>query len=153
MSKTRTEIDKEMMYRKIMPTAGRKTSAPTEEMGEQPAFTGVPSLPNAASMAKAILRPTVTMPIRQEQELVLVNLMEELVLAKLDSTVDRFNCCKCDKCKKDIAALALNRLPPRYLVMKEKDEERRRQNEEAHASEVTSALVQAILVVKKQPRH
>lgn len=153
MSKTRTEIDKEIMYRKIMPTAAKKSSVPAKEPAEQPAFSGVPPLPAAASMAKAILRPTVTMPVRQEQEVILVNLMEELVLARLDATVDRFNCCKCDKCKKDIAALALNRLPPRYVVMKEQDEERRRQNEVIHASEVTGALVQAILVVKKQPRH
>ena len=54
--------------------------------------------------------------------MVLVNLMEELVINKLDSTLDRFNCCKCDKCKKDIAALALNRLKPRYVVMKEAQE-------------------------------
>lgn len=153
MSKTRTEIDKEMMYRKIMPTSGRKNDVSQSRTEEQTAFSGVPALPASAAMAKAILRPTVTMPIRQEQEAVLVNLMEELVLAKLDLTVDRFNCCKCDKCKKDIAALALNRLPPRYVVMKEQDRERRKQNEEAYSTEVTGALVQAILVVKKQPRH
>ena len=85
--------------------------------------------------------------------MVLINLMEELVLSKLDATLDRFNCCKCDKCKKDIAALALNRLTPHYVVMSEQDEDHRRKNEEMYASEVTSALIQAILMVKKEPRH
>ena len=67
--------------------------------------------------------------------------------------LDRFNCCKCDKCKKDIAALALNRLKPRYVVMKEGDQEKRSKAELENGSEVTGALVQAILVVKKEPWH
>ena len=83
----------------------------------------------------------------------LIKLMEELVLSNLDATLDRFNCCKCDKCKKDIAALALNRLKPHYVVMSEQDEDHRKKNEEMYASEVTSALIQAILMVKKEPRH
>ena len=75
------------------------------------------------------------------------------LIRMLDSTLDRFNCCKCDKCKKDIAALALNRLKPRYVVMKEGEQEKRRKAELENGSEVTGALVQAILVVKKAPWH
>ena len=104
-------------------------------------------------MAKALKRNPVTLPFKEENNMVLVNLMEELVISRLDSTLDRFNCCKCDKCKKDIAALALNRLKPRYVVMKEGEQEKRRKAELENGSEVTGALVQAILVVKKAPWH
>ena len=162
MAKSRSEIDKEMMYRKIMPSAGKKSgnavsgpdeSAVTVDMGAAGLLGSTAAVPTAASMAKAIRRPAVSLPVKEEQNMVLVNLMEELVLSKLDATLDRFNCCKCDKCKKDIAALALNRLKPHYVVMSEQDEDHRRKNEEMYASEVTSALIQAILMVKKEPRH
>ena len=85
--------------------------------------------------------------------MILVNLMEDIVFEKLDATLVRFNCCKCNRCKKDIAALALNRLQPRYVVMEKDDKDRRKMVEESYGSEVTSALVQAILLVKKEPRH
>lgn len=161
MAKSRSEIDKEMMYRKIMPSAGKKSgsavsgpdeSAVTVDMGAAGLMGSTAAVPTAASMAKAIRRPAVSLPVKEEQNMVLINLMEELVLSKLDATLDRFNCCKCDKCKKDIAA-ALNRLKPHYVVMSEQDEDHRKKNEEMYASEVTSALIQAILMVKKEPRH
>ena len=91
--------------------------------------------------------------MRENKDSVLVNLMEELVLTRLDSTIQRFNCCRCDKCKKDIAALALNRLAPHYTVIEGNRELKQKEAEEKYASEVTGALVQAILVVKKEPRH
>jgi competence protein ComFB len=157
MAKSRSEIDKEMMYRKIMPSAGKKSgsavsgpdeSAVTVDMGAAGLMGSTAAVPTAA-----IRRPAVSLPVKEEQNMVLINLMEELVLSKLDATLDRFNCCKCDKCKKDIAALALNRLKPHYVVMSEQDEDHRKKNEEMYASEVTSALIQAILMVKKEPRH
>ena len=55
--------------------------------------------------------------------------------------------------KKDIAAIALNRLAPKYVVIGEDDAKARREAEEKYSSEVTAALVQAILLVKKEPRH
>ena len=47
----------------------------------------------------------------------------------------------------------MNRLKPRYVVMKEGEQEKRRKAELENGSEVTGALVQAILVVKKAPWH
>lgn len=49
----------------------------------------------------------------------LSNLMEGTVLHKIDQIWPQTNYCKCDKCKMDIAAYALNRLPPRYVQSKE----------------------------------
>ena len=45
----------------------------------------------------------------------LVNLMEETVLNKIDQLWKQTNYCTCDKCRMDVAAYALNRLPPRYV--------------------------------------
>ena len=124
MAKSKAEIDKEIMYRKIMPSSTRSQPVHTEAPSSVSNMDSAPS-PTSAGMADA-LRRSLTTPVqmRENKDSVLVNLMEELVLTRLDSTIQRFNCCRCDKCKKDIAALAL----------------------------VTGALVQAILVVKKEPR-
>lgn len=49
-------------------------------------------------------------------EIVLKNYMETLVLDKLDEMIDSLDCCKCPKCRMDIASYALNRLPPKYVA-------------------------------------
>ena len=43
------------------------------------------------------------------------NIMEQMVDAKLDELLPKSNCCKCQKCIDDIRALALNRLPAKYV--------------------------------------
>lgn len=46
----------------------------------------------------------------------LVNLMEETVLDKIDQLWKQTDSyCKCEKCRMDVAAYALNRLSPRYV--------------------------------------
>ncbi len=49
-------------------------------------------------------------------EVVLKNYMETLVLEKLDEIINKLDCCKCMKCRMDIASYALNRLPPKYVA-------------------------------------
>lgn len=162
MAKNKSEIDKEMMYRKIMPTAARPLQAPPlrSESPEEPVSTTEPLTASTrisgmpAPAQSVIKKPSTTsLKIRETQNMILVNIMEDLVIAKLDSTLLRFNCCKCNKCKKDIAAIALNRLTPKYIVMNENDLQKRQGIEEKYSSDVTGALVQAILAVKKEPRH
>lgn len=109
MAKSRSEIDKEMMYRKIMPSAAKKggnvvpgadESAVTMEAGAAGLMGNISPVPTAASMVKAIRRPAVTMPVKEEQNMVLVNLMEELVISKLDATLDRFTAVNAISAKK-----------------------------------------------------
>lgn len=45
----------------------------------------------------------------------LINLMEETVLKKIDQLWPDTDYCKCDNCRLDIAAYALNRLPAQYV--------------------------------------
>lgn len=45
----------------------------------------------------------------------LVNLMEQTVLDKIDQLWVERDCCKCEKCRMDVAAYALNRLPAQYV--------------------------------------
>ena len=199
MAKSRTEIDKEMMYRKIMPSgtrtgrngnsgrignnggdgnensnngndSGSRNSGKSENENGISGKVGNESR-NTANNGNEIgngrekglggdpdglklrIHSSSGLQLPESHDMVLVNLMEELVISRLESTLMRFNCCKCNKCKKDIAALALNRLAPKYVVINRDDEEKRKAAENEFGSEVTGALVQAIMVVKKEPRH
>ena len=45
------------------------------------------------------------------------NSMEAVVREFLDELLEKYpNVCKCEKCKLDITAFALNRLPPKYTT-------------------------------------
>ena len=53
----------------------------------------------------------------EENELKLKNYMEEVVDRKLKELLqDRNDVCQCKHCRLDIMAIALNDLPPRYIV-------------------------------------
>lgn len=142
MAKNRREIDKETMFNKIMPSGmigGAKAEAPAQAEPEPP-------LPRATG---SLVGEGVN--FSEKNPAILINIMEYLVVEKLDAAFAKFNCCKCDKCKKDVAAIALNKLVPKYMVT-EPDKVPvwvALQNN----TDVTTAIVQGILQVRAHPRH
>ena len=52
---------------------------------------------------------------QKESEMPIFNVMEHMVDAKLKELLPKSNCCTCEKCTDDIRALALNRLPAKYV--------------------------------------
>ncbi len=84
----------------------------------------------------------------------LKNYMEEVVFNLIDGVLDDINMCKCELCVKDIAALALNSLPPKYIAS-EKGELYSKVNSLRSQFEVDviSAITKAAVLVKKAPRH
>lgn len=82
------------------------------------------------------------------------NVMEMLVVQKLDEMWDTIDCCKCEKCKMDIIACTLNQLTPKYVVTKEGELYARlcELNNE-HEIEILIALTKAIKTVKDKPKH
>lgn len=89
--------------------------------------------------------------LQNQKKAVLVNIMEYLVIERLDAVFSKFNCCKCDKCKKDVAAIALNKLAPKYVVT---DPDRIREFvARQNSSDASAALIQGILQVRAHPRH
>lgn len=82
------------------------------------------------------------------------NYMEEIVFSLIDEVLEDINVCKCDKCIQDIAAIALNDLPARYIVSKKgelysKIDSLKQQFE----VDVISAITKAAVLVKRSPRH
>lgn len=84
----------------------------------------------------------------------LKNLMEELVINSLEDVLKDINTCKCETCVTDITAIALNSLPPKYIVTQvgelySKSDLLRQQFE----VDIISAITKAAVIVKRNPRH
>ena len=82
------------------------------------------------------------------------NLMEDIVLQNLDSVMAAEGGCTCDFCKSDVAAYALNHLPPKYVVMSRGDRiPRLTVYESKYSSDITAQLIQACKKVMLTPHH
>jgi len=85
------------------------------------------------------------------------NLMEYEVKLNLDRLIEKKDVelnCSCKQCRMDIMAIALNSLPPKYVVS-DKDLIYQRINNLNYQfnADVISALVKAIDIVNRNPRH
>ena len=82
------------------------------------------------------------------------NLMEELVADKLDEYILDAGVCTCERCRADIMALALNKLPPRYIVSISGDVYSRFDAVKTQfQADVIITVLNAIEVIKSRPRH
>jgi len=89
-----------------------------------------------------------------DKDLNIKNYMEEVVYELFDDILKDLNVCTCDKCKMDIAAIALNQLPAKYIVT-EKGELYSRIStlKQQFEVDVISAITRAAVLVKRSPRH
>ena len=152
MSRTKKEIDKELMYKKLMPSALRTVRE--QEAEEARPESGSPAYVPPASPAPVQKTPEprrVAVPSLDNRRMAVVNTMESRVLDKLDEVLERFSCCRCDRCKKDIVALALNKLPPQYMVLAEDQPEP--DTDPQTNAQVVTAMIQAVIKVRANPRH
>lgn len=82
------------------------------------------------------------------------NFMEDAVTYKTNDILKTMDICKCEKCKLDIVAIALNDLPPKYVVS-QMGELFAKVNELTQQFEVDieSAIVKAATQVANNPKH
>ena len=82
------------------------------------------------------------------------NLMEDLVERQIDKYIDDFGICKCNTCRCDLAALALNHLKPKY-VNTEKGRVIASTEELATNTvlEVVGVIAECAKKIKENPRH
>ncbi|NLK69351.1 MAG: late competence development ComFB family protein [Clostridiaceae bacterium] len=84
----------------------------------------------------------------------LKNYMEEIVSNYLDVVLKDINMCKCEKCKLDVAAKALNDLPPKYVVTKKGEVYSKIDNLKLQFEvDVILAITKAAVLVKRNPKH
>lgn len=195
MARSKKDIDRELMYKKILPTAMSENtfdkqaldnkkeeirplnalSAAVEVSIQKPVEVIVSSLNGEERSQKLPEEKTEVPPVQFQPEMtaeaeavpseethsvqiptgptepLLVNLMEAFVEKRLEAALKKFKCCTCDRCRNDVLALALNKLPPLYVI--EADPDIRDLHERERAAQVATALVQAILAVKAHPSH
>ncbi|MEA4891688.1 MAG: late competence development ComFB family protein [Peptococcaceae bacterium] len=86
----------------------------------------------------------------------LKNMTETLLEQKLDSMMDspKYTGCKCQRCREDILAYALNRLPPQYVSTNTGKLYTKLQNyTDRFEFDILCQLAIAIKVVTAAPRH
>lgn len=85
----------------------------------------------------------------------LKNYMEKLVMENLDTVVNANpKACKCERCRYDIAALALNSLSAQYVVTTSGETYSKvRSLDQQFRVDIVSAITKAITIVKKSPHH
>jgi len=84
----------------------------------------------------------------------LKNYMEDCVELAMDQVLPGLKICLCEMCRCDIAAMALNDLPPKYIVTR-KGQLYTKLNTLQHqfGIDVTTAVIKAAELVSQNPRH
>jgi len=85
----------------------------------------------------------------------LKNCMESLVWERLDSVLRAYpEMCTCQKCRNDVVALALNALPPRYVVTFAGETYTKVHSlEQQFGIDIVAALTNAIDIVSRKQQH
>ena len=82
------------------------------------------------------------------------NVMENIVAEKYEDMKDNLNCCTCERCRADIIAFALNRLPTKYVVTRKGETYSKMYVLKAQNDlDVMSALALGAKLVSANPRH
>lgn len=82
------------------------------------------------------------------------NLMEDVVLQTMDGILKADGGCCCDSCRSDVAAYALNHLPPHYVVSDTgRMMTKLKSYETQFHTDVVAALGEAVKLIRANPRH
>ncbi len=139
--KVKKDFDKEKMYSKIMPSFVTPPPQAAIREAEEPEPEPEGRHPRDEAAAA-------------EQRYILRNFIEDIVMDKLARTIAMLRGCECERCKKDVMAMALNELSPAYLVLEAREmEEAVRALRQAWEVKVASALIKAVQTVKVHPNH
>jgi competence protein ComFB len=83
------------------------------------------------------------------------NYMEDIIENVLSTILEqKQDICKCEKCKLDVVALALNKLPSKYVVTdKGRVYTKLTELELQFKADVVKEVTKAINIVKSKPQH
>lgn len=92
---------------------------------------------------------------KAEKDMVVKNYMEDIVRRNMDEQYEaRQDICKCARCRLDVFALAINRLPPKYVVSDRGHIFTKLQEmEQQFNADVTREVLKAIDFIKTHKRH
>lgn len=83
-----------------------------------------------------------------------VNIMEKIISEKLDLQLKDCDCCKCNECRQDMLAYALNSVSPKYVNSAKGELFGRIDSSKMQNSvDIDIAIARAINVVSSSPKH
>ncbi len=86
--------------------------------------------------------------------LYIINNMEIWVEKCLNEAVENIEMCKCGKCLKDVYALTLNKLKPKYIIANRGMESEKIDYEfESQKDTIVKCIQECALIVSKNPKH
>ncbi|WP_215831295.1 late competence development ComFB family protein [Pelorhabdus rhamnosifermentans] len=87
--------------------------------------------------------------------MIVKNYMEDLVWQTLDEILVCYpQVCQCEHCRYDIAAIALNALPPQYVVSRKGEAFTHIQMLDSQfKTDIVAALSRGIAIVENNPNH
>ena len=86
--------------------------------------------------------------------LIIKNYLEDLVLEHVKLVIEAFDYCTCERCINDITAIALNELPPKYVVTHEGEVYTKIEMlEQEYKVQLITAVTKAAERVNQAPRH
>ena len=81
-------------------------------------------------------------------------MIQALVEDSAEKYMKMFNLCLCPRCKADVKALALNNLPPKYVVMEPGEfVPRMTLYERQYGGSVTAQILRACNIIATEPHH
>ena len=84
----------------------------------------------------------------------LKNYMEDCVIDLVDGIMKGMDVCTCEKCKMDVAAIALNALPAKYVVTRKGQLYTKLfVLQQQFNVDIISAITKATVIVSERPRH
>ena len=151
-AKTNETISTDRLYSLLMPTGDAPQVIPynakPEPEPEPPAPAGAEKLDELRKKLADVTQSSEPAPA---DDIVLVSLTETMVAERLDAAMEKMGCCRCDRCKKRAAALALNELPPNYVAAKVEQIEVLLMV--GPDKEIAGAINRAVMRVKATPEH
>ena len=82
------------------------------------------------------------------------NYMEDCVADMLASVIDELDLCQCERCRLDIMANVLNKLPPKYVVTRKGHLYTKLSAIQAQFDvDIIAAITKAAEIVRARPRH
>lgn len=150
MAKNRGDLNTQRLYDLLMPSTEAPEMLPYNAPAEEEPDVTI-SNEKLEALRQRMTTAASSALAEPGEGVVLVNLTEALVADRLDAAFDKFNCCKCDRCRKRAAAFALNELAPNYVAARVDQIEELLSG--CSTRDAAAALVRAVLRVKSSPEH
>lgn len=84
----------------------------------------------------------------------LKNVMEDVVVAKVEEIMNTMPCCRCDQCKIDVVSYVLNRFPSKYVSSNEGSLIGKLDAlDKEFEIQLVTEIVKAVQIVNECPRH